>query len=161
MFTWCCWAEPSKPRRTSWTKNIWFGSWVGPHNGRGCAASRSPPTRSVIPIHRTGRCRPDTAHPYLGQAHYCIDFAFSGFSFFCAVFLFGFSIWFSSFDRFFFFYSFEIYLYFWEIFKFRKKNRIKKFKFWNCSDSKLVKFRKLFKFENCLNFENCSDSKIV
>jgi hypothetical protein len=72
----------------------------------------------VIPIHRTGRCRPDTAHLYLGQAHYCVGFASTRFSLFCAVFLFGFSTRFSFFNQFFFFYSFKIYLYIRKNFKF-------------------------------------------
>jgi hypothetical protein len=56
--------------------------------------SSTSPIQSAIPIHRTGRCRPDAAHPYLGQAHYCVGFALSGFRFsvrfFCQDFLSGF-----------------------------------------------------------------------
>jgi hypothetical protein len=58
------------------------------------AAAADP--RWVIHIHRTGRCRPDAAHPYFGQAYYCIGSASTGFF----LFLCGFSTWFSFFDRF-------------------------------------------------------------
>jgi hypothetical protein len=79
----------------------------------------------VIPIHRTGRCRPDTAHPYLGQAHYGAGFCFIWFF----LFLCGFSTRFSFFER---FSSFILSKY---IYIFGK-----------CSNSKIVQIQNLFKF---------------